>query len=180
MKKILSMLLSLAMVLTISITAFAADTTITNPAPSGDSTLTMSGVAIPAPTYTVTIPKTIDFGDCEKAMANDTEANRIKEITVDGLAITHSNLFVNEKKITVTMSSDFTIKNGENALSFDLFDGATKLATNSVLITANPTAEDTAVNDNKSLTAKLDKTQIKKSGTYQGTVTFTVSLDDIA
>ncbi|NLZ46539.1 MAG: hypothetical protein GX896_07600, partial [Clostridiales bacterium] len=98
---------------------------IKNPDTTGATDLTMSGVAITAPTYTVTIPTTIDFGTCDKAMANDTAKNRIKEITVDGLTITHSNLFVNEKQITIAMGSDFTIKNGANTLNFDLYDGTT-------------------------------------------------------
>ena len=159
-----------------SVTKFPID--ISSPDTTGGTDLTMSGVAIPEPTYTVTIPTTIDFGTCDKAMANDTAKNRIKEITVDGLTITHSNLFVNEKQITIAMGSDFTIKNGANTLNFDLYDGTTKLATNGILITANPTAIDTAVNDKKTLTAKLDKTQIKASGIYTGTVTFTVAMSD--
>ncbi|MEG1779191.1 MAG: hypothetical protein RR263_03745 [Oscillospiraceae bacterium] len=182
MKKLLSIMMSVA-ILSTMLTAFSVSVsakTITSPSLTGNNNITMKGTKIPTPTYTVTIPTTIAFGECKKAMANDTEANKIKEITVEDIKITHSNLFVNEKQVTVSLSSDFTIKNGNTTLSFELYDGATKLLTGATLITANPTVEDNNVSSSKTLTAKLDKTKIKKAEIYNGVVTFTVALTDIA
>ncbi|MEG1779627.1 MAG: hypothetical protein RR263_05935, partial [Oscillospiraceae bacterium] len=66
MKKLLSILMSVAMIVTtlvaFGITASAA--TITSPSTTGNGVIAMNGTAIPSPVYTVTIPTTITFGEC--------------------------------------------------------------------------------------------------------------------
>lgn len=182
MKKILSLSLFLAIFITICMpfgpTISAAE--IEAPDNAADSNIKLEGGVIPSPIYTVTIPTAIDFGICEKKMENDTQVNKIKEVNVDSLSITHSNLFVNEKQVAISINSDFIIRNDDSVLNFELFNANLKIKSNDIIFVAFSTTDDNNQSQGLTLTAKLDQSTIKKAAVYQGTVTFTVSLDDIA
>lgn len=178
MKKLLSIILSVAMVLAISLTAFAADTTIINPTESGDSNITMNGATIPSPTYTVTIPEKIEFGNVSKKLKSASDDVAITKTAEYTVTADYEYLFENQKNLTVSISTDNQIKNGDNAIAFNLYkDDNSSLTSGNTIFAIQPTAVEKNTVSQK-MYATLDQREIKASGNYTGTVTFTVALAD--
>ena len=152
MKKILSLALVLAMVLTMSVTAFATE--ITGNSGSVDITYTYEA---PVDSYIVTIPDSMTLG---------TDAN----VSAGDVAITAGYL------LTVSVSSQqydggWKLSNGTNTLDYTLkIDGA-DIENNGTVLTAKN--GDTAVT--KTLVTALSGTPIY-SGNYTDTLTFNVSI----
>ena len=152
MKKILSLALVLAMMLTMSVTAFATE--ITGDSGSVDITYTYEA---PVDSYIVTIPDSMTLG---------TDAN----VSAGDVAITAGYL------LTVSVSSQqydggWKLSNGTNTLDYTLkIDGA-DIENNGTVLTAKN--GDTAVS--KTLVTALSGTPIY-SGNYTDTLTFNVSV----
>ena len=112
-------------------------------------------VDLVAPTYVVTIPATVNEGD---------------DLTIraDGVVLYDTEV------LTVTVSSDFTLKTAEGAqLPYTLgglTDGAVTLA---VTGNGDPAAP---VSDTKSYKVKVAE-EAKYSGTYTGSITFTIAVN---
>lgn len=141
------------------------------------SQITMNGTSVPEPTYTVTIPEKIDFGTCNKAMKNDIVANRFKTVDIGSVTVNHSNLYINEKEIEITIGSNFKITDGTDSLNYSILKDGKALVTGEKIATVSATQTDLDVTQSTPLTASLDKSQItKNSTTYTGTVSFTVTL----
>jgi hypothetical protein len=112
-------------------------------------------VDLVAPTYVVTIPATVNEGE---------------ELTISASGV----VLYDTEVLTVTVSSDFTLKTAEGAqLPYTLgglTDGAVALA---VTGNGDPAAP---VSDTKSYKVKVSE-KAKYSGTYTGSITFTIAVN---
>ena len=100
MKKLLTIMLALVMVLSLSVTALAADITQDSDPKTGNTTVTFNV----DPTYTVTIPATVEL---EKKTAADETVTYEKDLTVSAENVR----LLEGKQIQVTLTSDFTLTN---------------------------------------------------------------------
>lgn len=130
---------------------------------------------IPSPTYTVTIPATVDAGDLtQKAEA---DADKVKSTTFSVSASSVENLF-GAKKVVVSLSTAdgaFALKNGDDSLEYAVYNketGGTALTSG---------ADFTEFTSATSVTGRvdIDQSKITKKGSYTGTMTFSISLADI-
>ena len=151
MKKLFALLLAIAMMATLSVTAFAADYDTT-----GDKEMTVTYSVAPA--YTVTIPT---------------------DVTIDGNSATISAEDVVVEKgqyVSVTLAADnnFTVTSGEGAtLTYTVTKGGQPVAAGDEILAVNPA-------DGKTGTATIifdiDESTIQYAGTYTGTATFTIAV----
>lgn len=160
MKKLLTILLALVMVLSLSVTAFAADNSINQGSANqaGNTTVTFNV----DPTYTVTIPATV-------TLAKDEESGSYKQ----DATITATDVRLLEGKvINVTLAGDFTLTAGTTDWPYTVKVGTsdTAIATGDIVatFTTNP-AEQTSVLH----FAAADPTY---AGNYSDTVTFTIAV----
>ena len=150
MKKLFALIFAIVMIATLSFTAFA-----TNADPDDDRGVTVTYTV--EPTYTVTIPATV----------NESESFKVSAVGV---------VLNTYEKLTVTLQSDFTLRNEQNAeLAFKINDGA--ITNNAVVlsITGNGDKNNPLAKDSDPLTAEIAE-EAKYSGTYQGTITFTLAV----
>ena len=149
--KILSLILALAMVMSLSVTAFAANTT------GGDADITTSI----APTYTVTIPADVNvqFNATETAFgAIEVEAAQI-----------HPN-----KCIKVELTSDGKLENSIDAtkvIPYAIKDSTGAAFTSATYLTEGDKTE-------LSIHITANDWNAAYAGDYSDTVTFTVSYQD--
>lgn len=143
--------------------------------PDGKSTTITATANIPSPTYTVTIPATVDAGDLtQKAEA---DADKVKSTTFSVSASSVENLF-GAKKVVVSLSTAdgaFALKNGDDSLEYAVYNqetGGTALTSG---------ADFTEFTSATSVTGRvdIDQSKITKKGSYTGTMTFSISLADI-
>lgn len=143
--------------------------------PDGKSTTITATATIPSPTYTVTIPGTVDAGDLvQKAEA---DADKVKSTTFSVSASSVENLF-GAKKVVVSLSTadgTFALKNEDDSLEYAVYNqetGGTALTSG-----ANFTEFTSAT----SVIGRvdIDQSKITKKGDYTGTMTFRISLADI-
>ena len=145
MKKLLTIMLALVMVLSLSVTALAAGNSIDQGSTNktGNTTVTFNV----DPTYTVTIPATVEL---EKKTAADETVTYEKDLTVSAENVR----LLEGKQIQVTLTSDFTLtndtQNGGAAtnLSYTVTvgDSATPIVTDGVVATfGTSTTEQTMV-----------------------------------
>lgn len=102
MKKLLTIMLALVMVLSLSVTALATGNSIDQGSTNktGNTTVTFNV----DPTYTVTIPATVEL---EKKTAADETVTYEKDLTVSAENVR----LLEGKQIQVTLTSDFTLTN---------------------------------------------------------------------
>ncbi len=151
MKKVLALILFVVMMMTLSVTAFAAE-------PNKELTVTYEV----NPTYTVTIPATFD-------------ANKDATITVDANPVI---TYGTQIKVAVTGSANydsvnnqFRLKNTENQyIGYTLSSGDDAIALNDVVLTQNAGATTAAV-----VTISFTPEAATYAGTYRDTITFTIS-----
>ena len=154
MKKLFALILTVAMLFSLSVTAFAAvDQDSQDPSGSMSVTYTV------APTFTVTIPATVALGEDATISAENVVVPKGKQVEV---SIAEANGF----KATTPEGAEltYTVKNGEDAVA----EGETVLA-------VNP-------RDGKEGSTTLSfvaPQTIQYAGTYTGTVTFTVAVKDV-
>lgn len=154
MKKLFALILTVFLVATMSVTAFAANTT-------GGSTEVSFNVD---PTYTVTIPATVEL---QKVEDNGTVTYE-NDYTIEANA--GVRLLKNEY-IEVTVASDFTMETTEGAtLAYGITAGGNAVATGGVV------AEFETDKDAQSTTIHIAAADPDFAGEYKDTVTFTVAV----
>ncbi len=174
-KRLITIALAAAMVLSVSATAFADDTTINQ---SSDPATGMTNVNYTVDsTYTVTIPAsvTIGSGNAATVSASSVVLEEGKELNVS---------------ITGTSGDDdaFTVTNtpvsgeGSDTLTYEVADSdSTSYTLNSEVLTVS--ASDATAGSGASGSIGLyytlaDGNTAKYAGEYTGTMTFTVSIDN--
>ena len=135
--------------------------------------------SIPAPTYSIVIPATIDVGKLHQTDANDPDRNSLTKFTLSANGV--ANLY-GEKEIQVSVSSKnvngaFYLQDGNGAtLPFDLLtseNSQTPISSGDIL--ARFTADgsvDTWI--------RIDQSKILQSGIYNGILVFSYSIADIS
>ena len=128
---------------------------------TGDTEYTAQFTAVSKrvdPTYTVTIPAEVNEGESFKVSASGVVLNT-------------------DEKLTVTLQSDFTLKNEQGAeLDFTINDGA--IANNAQLIsdTGNGDKNTPLAKDSEVLRIQVAE-EAKYSGAYTGTITFIIAVN---
>ena len=155
MKKLFALILTVCLLATMSVTAFAANTT-------GGSTEVSFNVD---PTYTVTIPATVEL---QKIEDNGT-------VTYENDYTIGANAGVRLKKneyIEVTVASDFEMTTTEGAtLAYTI------TAENAAVATGGVVAEFETDKTAQSTTIHIAANDPDYAGEYKDTVTFTVSVE---
>ena len=154
MKKLFALILAVALMATMSVTAFAVDYDT-----AGDKGMTVTYSVAPA--YTVTIPT---------------------DVTIDGNATTISaeNVVVEKGKyvsVSLAADNDFTVKTAEGAeLTYTVTANGENIAAGGEILAVNPKDGKTG---SASITFAIDESAIQYAGTYTGTATFTVAVKDV-
>ena len=152
MKKLFALILTVAMLATMSVTAFAANTT------GGSMEVTYSV----APAYTVTIPETVAIG------ADGTSAT-----------VSAADVVVNKGQyVSVTLAADnnFTVKTTEGAeLTYTVTANGETVAAGGGILAVNPADSATGT---ATITFDIDETKNQYAGTYTGSAIFTIAVKD--
>lgn len=154
MKKILSFALVLVMVLTMSVTAFAADNTLDNERKTGTTEVTHTV----SDSYIVTIPDSMTVGTDATVSASDVTLAKGYNLAVSVSSAQYDN--------------GWKLKNNGEALGYTLKIGDKDVANNGIILTAESGGTET-----KTLVTALDGTA-KYSGSYTDTLTFSVTLKE--
>ena len=167
MKKMITLILAMTMALSVSATAFAADTTINQDTaePKNGSTKVTYTVA---PSYTVTIPATVTLdGSAVEVKAEGVKVNKNSQVVVKLTGTSYSG---NAFKVTTTEGAElaYTVKKGDTLVNID-----------DTVLSVNPDSatDGNGASGSTSLSFSLNDT-IQYAGNYTGTVTFTVSVDN--
>ena len=151
MKKLFALILTVCLLATMSVTAFAVNTT------GGSTTITIDI----APTYTVTIP------------ANTTVAFNATETDFGAIEVTASQIHPN-KCIKVALASDGKLENSIDAtkvIPYAIKDSEGTAFTSATYLTEGDKTE-------LSIHITADDWNAAYAGDYSDTVTFTVSYED--
>ena len=153
MKKLFAIILTVAMLATMSITAFATDYTT-----EGDKGMTITYSV--APTYTVTIPTDVTInGSSTTISADDVVVEKGKYVSV-----------------SLDADNDFTVTTAQGAtLTYTVTANSTAISAGDEILAVNP--ED-AANGSVTVVFAIDESAIQYAGTYTGTATFTVAVKD--
>ena len=148
---------------------------------NGNTTAQVTSETLAAPTYTVTIPKEINFGTIQKTSENS--ADKYAYTPKNTVSVLHSNLYENEKQISVKIAENAgTLTSGTNTLAYEFVTKNdttdTKIDLTKPVITATPTEQDTAAEEIFEFYGKTDCSKIKVEGTFSQTVQFTVEMTD--
>ncbi len=200
MKKLLSIVLILVLSLSFSVTAFAADITITEKSPSQEygSPITYQVT----PVYTVTIPMFVNI-DSEGSGTATISAEGVKVEYGKAVVVTLSGNNTDDSEFTVSLNDHSDVKlnykvtasgnvlssdsgnNDSNVTDSEISKGSTVLTVESGLNNEVTKDEETggtipantgASTGSTELTFTLDDTVVY-AGIYTGTVTFTVSVE---
>ena len=110
------------------------------------------------PTYTVTIPATVNEGESFKVSATEVVLNT-------------------DQTLTVTLQSDFKLRNEQNIeLAFEINGGDIGNDAVVLSITGNGDKNNPLAKDSDPLTAEVTE-EVRYSGTYTGTLTFTIAVN---
>lgn len=191
MKKLLSIVLALALALSLSVTAFAAgdddtgnttkNTTITQDTDKTGKTTVNYSVA---PAYTVTIPASVTIDGTNNSNTVTVSASGVK--VEKGKQVVVKLTGINVTTENTNGDNDFKVKTAEGAeLKYTVKIGTTDITTaeaSNTVLTVNPastTANAVASGSNNLTFALADTEVVKYAGTYSGTVTFNVSVDEV-
>ena len=153
MKKLFALILAVAMLATMSITALAVDYTT-----EGDKDMTVTYSV--APTYTVTIPT---------------------DVTINGASTTISaeNVVVEKGKyvsVSLDVDNDFTVATAQGAtLCYTVTANDVAIDAGDEILAINPASASSGA---VTVTFAIDESAIQYAGTYTGTATFTVAVKD--
>ena len=160
MKKLFALILTVAMLATMSVTAFAAEIGTETNASQGSTEVSFNV----DPTYTVTIPATVELNKVED---NGT-------VTYENDYTIGANAGVRLKKneyIEVTIASDFEMTTEQGAtLDYSITTGRNAVATGDVV------AEFETDKNAQSTTIHIAANDPDYAGEYKDTVTFTVAV----
>ena len=154
MKKLFALILAVALLATMSVSAFAA----------GYDTEGNKGMNVTYsvnPEYTVTIPT---------------------DVTIDGNSTTISaeNVVVEKGKyvsVTLADDNDFTVRTRQGAeLSYTVNANGANVAAGDEILVVNPTDGKTGT---ATITFEIDENDIKYAGTYTGSATFTIAVKNV-
>ena len=157
MKKLICLIMTLALIATTSVTAFAADITSDSISKEGSTTVNYSV----DPTYTVTIPATVALGNSAEIKAEDVVVAKGSQVVV---------------KLSGTSEKDgaFKVKSAEGAeLTYAVKNGEKAVAVGDAVLSVNP---EIAATGSATLTF-VSPTSIQYAGEYAGTVNFTVAVE---
>ena len=164
MKKLLTLALVAAMLTATGITAFAADPITINQGSTnktGDATVSYEV----QPTYTVTIPATVDLGDnnvTANIEASDVLLETGKQIKVELTSASNTD-----------SGSTFSAKNGDSTVTYTI--------TGDKAIAVGDTVATFTTNGSKTLTfSAADKSGATVAGAHTETLTFTIAVEDAA
>ena len=167
MKKLVTLLLTAALAITAATTAFATDIQIGAKADGSPSTAS-NGIPVTytaAPSYTVTIPATI-------ALDSQTKQGEAK-VKAENVTVDYG------KSVKVALSTDFHVAlTNVNAtpvptLKYEVHKGNDVVPNDGIVLEVAPNATDKKGEETLTFAIVGD---IMYSGTYTGTVTFTVSV----
>lgn len=159
MKKLLAITLALVMVLSLSVTAFAADITQDSNPKTGNTTVTYTV----DPSYTVTIPATVTLGQYAEVVIAKPRVAKGYEVVV---------------RLTKTSSDNnsFTLTTQEGAsLDYRIESGL-----NNIIYVGSVVARCGNYGETNHTQLKFEAPElayVNYAGTYTGTVTFTVSVE---
>ena len=129
---------------------------------------------IPAPTFAVSIPATLDVGSLDQKGAGDADA--VKSTSFEVRASNVSNLF-GEKQVVVAISApngEFVLRDEEFLLTYAVYDAeqdGTRLDSGDVFAVFD-------TNGSAKGRIEIDQSQITRRGSYSGTLIFAVSVTD--
>ena len=156
MKKVLALILFVVMMMTLSVTAFAADYDTT-----GDKGMTVTYSVAPA--YTVTIPETVTIG------ADGTE----KTVSAEDVVVEKGQYV----SVTLAADNNFTVKTTEGAeLTYTVTKDGQPVAAGGEILAVNPADGKTGT---ATITFDIDESAIQYAGTYKGSATFTIAVKDV-
>ena len=153
MKKLFALILTVAMLATLSVTALAEDYTT-----EGDKGMTITYSV--APTYTVTIPSDVTInGSSTTISADDVVVEKGKYVSV-----------------SLDADNDFTVTTAQGAtLTYTVTANSTAISAGDEILAVNPADAD---NGSVTVVFAIDESAIQYAGTYTGTATFTVAVKD--
>ena len=156
MKKLFALLLAIAMMATLSVTAFAADY-------DTEGNKGMNVTYSVNPGYTVTIPETVTIG------ADGTE----KTVSAADVVVEKGQYV----SVTLAADNNFTVKTAEGAeLAYTVTANGENVAPGGEILAVNPAD---GKNGTATLTFDIDESAIQYAGTYTGTATFTIAVKDV-
>jgi hypothetical protein len=156
MKKLFALLLAIALMATLSVTAFAAEYDTT-----GDKGMNVTYSVNPG--YTVTIPETVTIG------ANGTSAT----VSAEGVVVEKGQYV----SVTLAADNNFTVKTTEGAeLTYTVTANSENVAPGGEILAVNPTNGKTGI---ATITFDIDESAIQYAGTYTGSATFTIAVKDV-
>lgn len=162
MKKIFILLLVIVMAVSLSVTAFAEDNTISYDESKESQTSGLSVTYNVAPTFTVVIPASVTLGNSVTVSAEDVVVEYGNAVTVT---------------LSGTSESDnsFKLRTDEGAvISYAVTKGGVDVTVGDTVLSAIPTSAETS--------AELTFTEPASytyAGIYKGTVTFTIAVETV-
>ena len=164
MKKLFALILTVCLLATMSVTAFAAEIDQDTPAPKDGSTSVYFEVD---PTYTVTIPATVEL---QKKVDGDTVTyeNDYTITASENLRLRY------DEYITVTVSDGFLLNTAEGAsLFYEITVGGNKVDNGDVVAVFNTSIAA------QSATMHIAADDPDYAGRYEGTLTFTIAVEKV-
>lgn len=146
---------------------------------------------IPAPTYTVTIPATVDFGEQKQALSKyadkdkDQYGNDINvSVPLNVSATNVDNLFDDlgkKPQIDVSVTFDGLLKdNGTSSIPYTVKSADSSSFTSGNVFCSFTNSSEVTGEQKASGTVWMNRTNITKSANFTGTMTFTISIPDKA
>ena len=155
MKKLFALLLVVALMATLSVTAFAADYDT-----AGDKGMNVTYSVAPA--YTVTIPPTVTIG----TSGTSAEISAADVVVEKGQYVS----------VTLAADNNFTVKTAEGAeLAYTVTANGENIAAGGEILAVNPADGKTGT---ATVTFDIDESAIQYAGTYTGSATFTIAVKD--
>ena len=159
MKKVFALLLTAALAAAATTTAFADAQNSQTIGPENTTRPDMSVTYTVDPAYTVTIPASVTLGNTAIVSASDVKIgkNQTLKVTLSG---------------TSEDDNTFKVKAGDETLTYTVTKGNTNITVGSEVLSVNTETSGDALKAELS----FSKPNATYAGTYQGTVTFTVSM----